>query len=119
MTEMEFSIITRGSLREAIDKASIQIGKQLPTENIRLISLSGTLAEGWEETTNYLVEKMYHGEEAILPCADLVVDSFDEGTTTIRLFIAGHPPGAFGLNWNDGVGPYLKMVNAKLLPNNE
>jgi len=118
MTEMEFSIITRGSLREAIDKASIQIGKQLPTESIKLISLSETLAEGWEDTTNYLVGKMYHGEEQILPCADLVVDSFEEKTTTIRLFIASYPAKPFGLNWNGGVGPYLKMVNSELLPNN-
>ncbi|MFD3316913.1 hypothetical protein ACE414_04725 [Alteromonas macleodii] len=114
MTEKEFSIITRGSLKEAIDKASLQIGIELPTQNIRLTSLTATLAEGWEAVTDFLVSQMYHGEDKILPCADLVVDSFDKETTTIKLFIANYPPEPFGLNWNGGVGPYLKMVNSDL-----
>lgn len=115
MTEKEFSIITRGSLKEAIDKAGLEIGIELPTQNIRLVSSTATLAEGWEAATDFLVSQMYHGEEEILPCADLVVNSFDKDTTTIKLFIANYPPAPFGLNWNGGIGPYIKMVSAALL----
>ena len=116
MTRTEFYILTKGSIQEAIDKASIMIGQTLPNENVSLISPTSVLANGWEDCCNFLVSHMYHGENEIKPCADLVVQDFNENTTFFKLFIADYNPGPLGLNWKNGVGPYIKAVNQKLLP---
>ena len=115
MTRDEFFILTKGSLQEALDKASLMIGVTLPNENIILVSSTSVLARGWEDACNFLVLNMYFGENKIKPCADLVVSKIEKGTTYIEVFIANYEPVPFALNWSNGVGPYIKAVSQKLL----
>ncbi len=115
MTKDEFYTLTKGSIQEAIDKASIIIGKTVPNETVSIVSSTSVLAHGWEESCNYLVSQMYFGEDKIKPCADLIVYEFDDNTTFIKLFIASYEPAPFDLNWSNGVGPYIKGVSQKLL----
>ena len=108
-------MIARGSLHDAIIVASLAINKNIPVENIRIINRDGIVAEGWDESTEYLVENMYFGENEIKPCADLLVHSFDEETVEFMVFIAGYGPSTYRLNRSGGVGPFIKAYDPKLL----
>lgn len=115
MTKEEFKLITKGSLQEAIVRASLYLRLDLPQENICLIGGEHILAEGWEASVSFLTDNMYASEQLIKPCADLIVDDFDETTVIIRVFISGHQPRSYSLNWSGGVGPYIKGINSKLI----
>lgn len=115
MRKDEFRLIVQGALNETIVKAILYLRRELPKENIRLTDGSRELALGWEDSINFLVSKMYFGDDEIKPCGDLVVESFDSSTTTIKVFISGHPPAPYKLNWQGGTGPFIKGIDGKLL----
>ncbi|WP_412973196.1 hypothetical protein [Glaciecola sp. MF2-115] len=115
MTKDEFRIIVEGSLNEAIDQARLHLNSDVPKNNIRLINLNDELASGWENSIEFLTEHMFIDEQRIKPCADLIIESFDKHTTTIRVYISGHEARQFGLNWANGVGPFIKGINTELI----
>lgn len=117
MTRSEFTELTKGSLNEAIIRASLYLRAELPQGNIKLVSLESILADGWDESVAYLVEKVYIDSDKINPCVDLVVEDFDAETTTLRVHISGHEPRAYCCTWSGSVGPYLKQINGDLLTN--
>ena len=115
MKKEEFRLIVQGALHDAIVKATLYLRRDLPKENIRLIGNGEEFASGWDESVEFLLSSMYFGEEEIKPCGDLIVDSFNASTTTIRVFISGHAPGPYSLNWQGGTGPFIKAINSDLL----
>ena len=115
MTLGEFQIFTKGALNDLLVYASIVLEHQLPRENIRLMYFQKVLAEGWDESVDFLVSNTYFSENEIKPCVDLTVYSFDETTTTVWITISAHAPRPFGLNWNGTAGPFIKLVNNSLI----
>ena len=68
MTKEEFEMITRGALNDLVGWASLYLRQVLPRDKIILISHDGSLIEGLEAATKYLVNSVYLGPEEIKPC---------------------------------------------------
>lgn len=115
MTKKEFTIITQGALNEIVSWASLYLRVVLPRENIRLVGYNEELTSSTEESVEFLVNKTYNGPNDIKPCVDLVVVDFDDVTVTLRYMPSGYSGKEFGLNWTDTAGPYIKMIDQKLL----
>ena len=115
MTRDEFELIIKGSIKEAIDRVSLQTKVTLPSDNIKLVSGDNVLAKNIEQAVTFISENMYFSENEIKPCADLIVKSFTADYTVINLFIANYEPRPYCLNWAGGVGPFIKGVYQSLL----
>lgn len=114
MTIEEFRILTRGALADLVMFTSATLRRHLPSENIKLVSFKKVLAEGWDDSVEFLVSNVYFAEDKINPCVDLVVRSFEKDTTSIGINISSHQPQPFGLNWTKTAGPYVKAVSSDL-----
>jgi hypothetical protein len=115
MNREDFEIITKGTISDLVSWASLYLRVVLPNEKVVLVGHDEVLGDGIESAVDYLVKVVYFGPNEIKPCIDLTVIDFDETTAYIRYSPAGYAPRPFGLNWQGGVGPYIKCICGKLL----
>jgi hypothetical protein len=119
MTKQEFEELFRRALEIAAQNAEGKLGREVPRDfQIRLYGAghSGDLLR-----PEFVVDKLYLGDNKCYLIIDVAVIEISNNYTTIFMRISQHEPGPFERTWNNppGSGPFKQLFakNIKIAQN--
>jgi hypothetical protein len=115
MKREEFSQFTEAALEDIIALAEQHCGKPVSRDIVFrwLGSEEEPIHSGIVET---IASRVFVDEEHIYPCVDMgVMDVLGDGTPLVTAAVAGFQPTAFGKNWTDREGPFVRVIGDAFL----
>ena len=98
MTREEFKNVVRDAIETVTATAEQRLHRRLP----RLYawgSPDNPAVGGFEDLVDLLTLAVFHSEEEISPCADLLLDLSQDGRIGVFCYVAGYTPCKFGEHW--------------------
>lgn len=114
MTKEQFSQLFKGALEVAATNAESKLGRQVPRSFQFL--LYGAGFSGAVLDYDYVIDKLYLGENLFYRIIDLSVVEISQEHTKVFTRISQHAPGTFDQTWNTppGNGPFKQLIAEKI-----
>ena len=99
MTREEFQTVVRDAVETVTATAETRAQRTLPRLYVWGPAENRTRGD-FEELVELLTNAVFHSEDEISPCVDLLLDGpAEDGRINVFCYVAGYPPCKYGEHW--------------------